>query len=219
MDYAILTGGYVAPLGRDGVTEMHKLFDWANTSSKGVLIFVDEADAFLRKRTNETISEDLRNALNAFLYRTGEASKNFMIVFATNQPEQLDWAVNDRTDEIVEFALPGRDEREEMIRQYFDMYVRGSDAAGSSSIFSSTRSIAVLDDVTDEYFAALSRRTEGFSGREISKLAIAWQAAAYGTTDCTIGMDLMNEILDYRVAQNQQKNLWRREESIDLSAA
>lgn len=74
MDYAILTGGDVAPMGRDGVTAIHKVFDWASTSRKGLLLFVDEADAFLRKRSSVTISEDLRAALNAFLYRTGEQS-------------------------------------------------------------------------------------------------------------------------------------------------
>ena len=54
------------------------------------------------------ISEDLRNALNAFLYRTGEASHKFMVVYASNQPEQFDWAINDRIDEMVEFKLPVR---------------------------------------------------------------------------------------------------------------
>lgn len=74
MDFAILTGGDVAPMGRDGVTAIHKVFDWAGTARKGLLLFVDEADAFLRKRSSEHISEDLRAALNAFLYRTGEQS-------------------------------------------------------------------------------------------------------------------------------------------------
>ena len=74
MDYAIMTGGDVAPMGRDGVTAIHKLFDWSQSSRKGLLLFVDEADAFLRKRSSETISEDLRATLNAFLYRTGEQS-------------------------------------------------------------------------------------------------------------------------------------------------
>ena len=69
MDYAIMTGGDVAPMARDGVTAMHKVFDWASTSRKGLLLFVDEADAFLRKRSSETISEDMRSTLNAFLYR------------------------------------------------------------------------------------------------------------------------------------------------------
>ena len=35
------------------------------------------------------MSEDLRNALNAFLYRTGSASDKFMVVYASNQPEQV----------------------------------------------------------------------------------------------------------------------------------
>lgn len=35
MDYAIMTGGDIAPMGRDGVTAMHKVFDWASTSGRG----------------------------------------------------------------------------------------------------------------------------------------------------------------------------------------
>lgn len=35
MDYAIMSGGDVTPLGGRGVTEMHKIFNWAQTSRKG----------------------------------------------------------------------------------------------------------------------------------------------------------------------------------------
>lgn len=35
MDYAILTGGDVAPMGKDAVAAIHKVFDWANTSRRG----------------------------------------------------------------------------------------------------------------------------------------------------------------------------------------
>ena len=87
-----MTGGDVAPLGRDAVTAIHKVFDWSQTSRRGLLLFIDEADAFLRKRATvrtegerqpadrrrsvlqEKIGEDMRAALNAFLYRTGEQS-------------------------------------------------------------------------------------------------------------------------------------------------
>ena len=44
----------------------------------------------------------MRNALNAFLYRTGEASDKFMVVFASNQPEQFAGALTARIDEMVE---------------------------------------------------------------------------------------------------------------------
>ena len=59
---------------------------------------MDEADAFLRKRTTEKISEDMRNSLNALLYRTGSASHNFMLVLASNTHDQLDRAIHDLLD-------------------------------------------------------------------------------------------------------------------------
>lgn len=35
MDYAILTGGDVAPMTKDAVAAIHKVFDWANTTRRG----------------------------------------------------------------------------------------------------------------------------------------------------------------------------------------
>jgi ATPase family AAA domain-containing protein 3A/B len=43
-----LQGGDVGPLGKDAVTELHKMFDWARTSRNGLVVFIDEAEAFLR---------------------------------------------------------------------------------------------------------------------------------------------------------------------------
>lgn len=51
------------------------------------------------------------------------ASLRFMLMLASNTPEQFDWAINDRIDEIVEFELPGLEERERLVRQYFDKFV------------------------------------------------------------------------------------------------
>jgi ATPase family AAA domain-containing protein 3A/B len=46
-----------------------------------------------------------------------------MLCIASNQPEQFDWAVNDRLDEMVEFSLPGLQERERMVLLYFQQYI------------------------------------------------------------------------------------------------
>eukprot|EP00604_Paraphysomonas_vestita_P004175 CAMPEP_0174821998 /NCGR_PEP_ID=MMETSP1107-20130205/12261_1 /TAXON_ID=36770 /ORGANISM="Paraphysomonas vestita, Strain GFlagA" /LENGTH=571 /DNA_ID=CAMNT_0016039805 /DNA_START=33 /DNA_END=1745 /DNA_ORIENTATION=- len=197
LHYAIMTGGDIAPLGKDAVTEIHKLFDWSNSTSKGVLLFVDEADAFLRKRSTEVISEDSRNALNAFLYRTGEASKKFMIVYASNQPDQFDWAINDRIDEMIEFELPTYHERLRMIKQYLDEYVTNS-----------TGTKITVIDVDDDTLKIVAEKTEGFSGREISKLAIAWQAAALGTVNATLTQELLYEVLDNSIETKEKKKLW-----------
>ena len=42
LDYAIMSGGDVAPLGKKAVTQLHRVFDWAQKSRRGVLLFVDE---------------------------------------------------------------------------------------------------------------------------------------------------------------------------------
>lgn len=47
LDYAMMTGGDVAPLGSEAVTKIHQIFDWAKKSKRGLLLFIDEADAFL----------------------------------------------------------------------------------------------------------------------------------------------------------------------------
>ena len=205
LHYAILTGGDVAPLGKEGVTEIHKLFDWAQTTRKGVLLFVDEADAFLRKRSTEHISEDVRNALNAFLYRTGEASQKFMVVYASNQPEQFDWAINDRIDDMIEFALPEYSERMRMLSQYMDQYLLHP-PQGSRPI--------TVEGVDEEVLGQVAKTIEGYSGREISKLAIAWQAAAYGTDNTTLTVELLNEVLLESLQSKTKKRNWLSEEEV-----
>uniref|UniRef100_A0A673GLI4 AAA+ ATPase domain-containing protein n=1 Tax=Sinocyclocheilus rhinocerous TaxID=307959 RepID=A0A673GLI4_9TELE len=207
MDYAIMTGGDVAPMGRDGVTAMHKVFDWAGTSGRGLLLFVDEADAFLRKRSSERISEDLRATLNAFLYRTGEQSKKFMLVLASNQPEQFDWAINDRIDEIVNFMLPGLEERERLVRLYFDRYVLEPATGGRQRL-----KLAQFDYGLK--CSEIAKRVEGMSGREISKLAVAWQAAAYSSEDGVLTEAMIDARVDDAVRQHRQKMDWLHGEGI-----
>ena len=54
--------------------------------------------------------QGLRAALNAALFRTGDQSRDFAVVLATNRPADLDPAVLDRMDEAlgVPAAWPGR---------------------------------------------------------------------------------------------------------------
>ncbi|XP_028343795.1 ATPase family AAA domain-containing protein 3 isoform X3 [Physeter macrocephalus] len=116
----------------------------------------------------EKISEDLRATLNAFLHRTGQHSSKFMLVLATNQPEQLDWAINDRIGEMVGFDLPRREERERLVRMYFDKYVLKPATEGKQRL-----KLAQFD--YGKKCSEIAQLTEGMSGREISQLAVAWQ--------------------------------------------
>ncbi|KAH9261829.1 hypothetical protein BASA81_000485 [Batrachochytrium salamandrivorans] len=209
MDYAIMAGGDIAPLGRDAVQQIHSLFDWAEKSPKGLVIFVDEADAFLRKRNDEHMSEDARNALNAFLYRTGTETKHFMLVFASNLPDQLDYAVLDRADEAIEFTLPGSAERVDLLKLYFDKYVK--QAPKSTGLLARAPAKIKLDGNVDwdSKLTLLAPKLEGFSGREISKLAIALQASAYGTASAELTEALFDEVVANKLKDHAEKKKWR----------
>ncbi|XP_055637484.1 ATPase family AAA domain-containing protein 3A homolog [Toxorhynchites rutilus septentrionalis] len=205
MDYAIMTGGDVGPMGRDAVTAIHKVFDWASTSRRGLLLFIDEADAFLHKRSSAQISEDMRSALNAFLYRTGEQNPRFMLVLASNTPEQFDYAINDRLDEMVEFTLPGLEERERLIRLYFDKFVLQPAAVGKKRF-----KVEQWD-----YSAVCSKMAvmcEGMSGREISKLGVSWQAACYASENGVLTEKMVLDRCEAASRQHKQKMAWLSEQ-------
>lgn len=200
LDFAVFTGGDIAPLGRDAVTELHKLFDWAKTSRKGLLLFVDEADAFLQSRETSRISEDQRNALNAFLFRTGTESNEFMMVYASNQPSQFDEAIMDRIDEMVEFELPAAHERRKMIAMYIEKFLLNPPDRWAKKV--------TTVDIGDEEIERVVADTEGFSGRAISKLAIAWQAAAYGTDGAILDQDTFFKTVEHHKQSMAQKEEW-----------
>ena len=122
LEYSVMVGSDIAPLKADAVTELNKIFDWAERQRNGMILFIDEADAFLRNRKHEEMSEDMRHCINSFLYRTGTPSEKVIVVLATNAPDQLDEAVHDRIDEIVGFNRPNIKERQTMLFHYMVKY-------------------------------------------------------------------------------------------------
>ena len=122
LEYSVMVGSDIAPLGPMAVSELNKLFDWAEEQPNGMILFIDEADAFLRNRQEDEMSEYLRHCVNTFLYRTGSPSEKVVVVLATNNPEDLDGAVHDRIDEVVGFKLPTQAERKLMLMHYLVKY-------------------------------------------------------------------------------------------------
>ncbi|CAN7025665.1 unnamed protein product [Brassica oleracea var. botrytis] len=210
LDYAMMTGGDVAPLGAQAVTKIHEIFDWAKKSNKGLLLFIDEADAFLCERNSTYMSEAQRSALNALLFRTGDQSRDIVLVLATNRPGDLDSAVTDRIDEVIEFPLPGEDERFKLIKLYLNKYLTGEDKKDTNTKWShffkkQSQKITVEGDLTEQVIRVAARKTEGFSGREIAKLVAGVQAAVYGRPDCVLDSQLFEEIVDYKIQEHHQR--------------
>lgn len=186
LDWAIMSGGDVGPLGAAASTEIHNILNWARRSPKGLLLFVDEAEAALCDRGRPDLSEEAISALNAFLFHTSDPSYKFMLVLATNRPGDLDAAVLDRVDESVEIPLPGEAGRLALLRLYF--------AAAFAPPRLDTRLRRVVARVAwwrapairvdldvEKALRDLATRTAGYSGRECSKLMLSVQGAVYAT--------------------------------------
>lgn len=106
--------------------------------------------------------------------------------------------MTDRVDEAVEFALPTPAEREGLLALYFD-----------KCILQTGKALPIrVDEGVSQDWAAMAARLEGFSGRQISKLATAWQAAAHASVDNCITQEMMDQIVDSQLAQKQSKVRW-----------
>merc|ERR1719188_141782 len=150
LDYAIMSGGDVGPLGHNAVQEVNKLFAWANSSRKGLILFIDEAEAFLRTGRGSdsgAMSEEARNVLSAFLHHTGTESDKFVVVLATNIREILDRAVLDRIDEGFEFPLPSLGERRRMLEMFMNEHVHRPTKRGKVIEVDPALDDSFLDDV------------------------------------------------------------------------
>jgi ATPase family AAA domain-containing protein 3A/B len=164
-------------------------------------------DEFFR-RNKTYMSEAQRSALNALLFRTGDQSKDIVLVLATNRPGDLDSAVSDRIDEVLEFPLPGEEERYKLLKLYLDKYIAqaGSRKPGLvQKLLKGNPPKIEIKGLTDDIIKEAAAKTEGFSGREIAKLMASVQAAVYGSKDCVLDQSLFREVIDYKVAEHQQR--------------
>lgn len=207
LDYAIVSGGDFAPLGKDGVTEIHKIFDWASTSRKGLLLFIDEAESFLRHRNqpgsstnSESISMDQRMMLSAFLEKTGTPNRKFMLVLASNEPQDFDAALMDRIDMNINFALPGFEERKRMIYDYFIKYVLEPATRGNKRFKVDQFSIEYT-----EFCSKVAEMTEGFSGRQLEKLVLAWQRAIFASENGVLTEQMAMKECLRAISEHQKK--------------
>ena len=221
LEYAVMVGSDIAPLGPLAVKELNKLFDWAEQQNNGIILFIDEADAFLRNRKSPEMSEYMRHTINSFLYRTGSPSDNVIVVMATNTPEQLDDAVHDRIDEIIGFGLPSVNERKTMLFHYLVKYCQPPQSTTDklNFIWKHPRSLYTgkklirMEGVTTEIVQEIAEASEGFSGRELTKMVIAWHDAAFTLPEPVLTPDLMRRVLKKFQLQHALKVSWSKEEA------
>jgi hypothetical protein len=63
--------------------------------------------------------------------------------------------------------------------------------------------------LNEDVLKRVVKDSDGFSGRAIAKMAIAWQAAVYGTDDTMLDKDTFFLTVENHVAGMKQKELWQ----------
>lgn len=193
LDYAIMSGGDLGPLGQEGPNELHKLFGWAQRSKRGLVLFVDEADSFLRtgRGASDAMSEDARNALSVFLHYTGTENARIAVILATNVPSVIDRAVIDRLDEAFEFPRPAYEQRVTMLHLFAKQYLYTPTKKG--------KGIEIDPSLDDSFIEEVAKKTEGMSGRQLAKLVLAFQSAVFGSGTTKLTRSLAETVLEWRL--------------------
>ena len=145
------------------------------------------------------MSEAQRSALNALLYRTGDQSRDIVLVLATNRASDLDSAVLDRVDEVLEFPLPGEEERLKLLHLYLEKYIAqaGSHSRGWRSWLRGQQEKIEIRGITEDVLREAAQKTEGFSGREIAKLMASVQVNVVHTSYTSLSCEPICFLLSF----------------------
>jgi ATPase family AAA domain-containing protein 3A/B len=226
MDYAILSGADFDQFkDGEGIVELHKLFDWAERSDRGLLIFIDEADACFRDRA--MLSKDGINIVNAFLSHTGTQSTKFMIVLATNYEDELDAAVRSRIHKKIPFDLPSAPERLRIIEKKLEKYVLNDKRVYEIEEQEVEASLTVAPDVNEAFLNVLAQKTEGFSGRDLDQAVAEVRLRAYRSGNDTVTKEIMETVFQDKLfaiekdrqATEYQRNKFKQNNAQALAAA
>ncbi len=161
MEFAITSG---ASFSKKGALEaMDDLFAWAN-KSKGLILFIDEAESLMPDRNNLNPDSDSYRIFTSFLNYTGTRSNRFMIVMATNRLNVIDEAMHRRIDDLVELSLPEISQRIAILQIYRDVILFDTNNNEHAFAYSAKN---ILTNAKIEQIAA---QLEGFSNGDLEGL-------------------------------------------------
>ncbi|CAD8148393.1 unnamed protein product [Paramecium pentaurelia] len=213
LHFAIISGGDIEKLGEQAVPEIDKLFSWCQSTPKGTLIFIDEAEAIFYKRSS---SKQTSAALSTFLAQTSAASKKYSLILATNLPNKLDEAILDRIDQIVKFDYLNEEQRVKLLKKGFEDTFQKSNMLSLllNPAKAFQKRFKVNFNLSDDEILQLAKQMEDFSPRQIDKFIISLYDAALGQciidkqNQYCVDIDFANNILQRSLYENQLRQQW-----------
>lgn len=129
--------------------------------------------------------------------------------------------MHDRIDEVIGFGTPTKNERQIMLFHYLVKYCTPPQSFNEKAAFLwkhpksiyTGKKLIRMKDVTQEVIERIAFETEGFSGREIMKMVVAWHDSAFATPDAVLTPELMDKVLNKFKLQHKLKKNWTKEEA------
>lgn len=134
-------------LGKTGFN-LKKVLDFSR--SRPCVLLLDEFDAIAKKRDDSSDLGELKRIVNVLLKELEQWPMSSVLIAATNHPELLDRAILRRFDLVLEIPMPGKDEREEILRSSLGRF---------------------HELVGPKVLSGIARATEGISGSDVHQLA------------------------------------------------
>lgn len=207
MDFAVMSGPSFAQFeAGEAITEIKNLFQWANASSHGLLLFVDEADSFLEDRA--TMNPHRVAVLNEWINQTGTESKRFMCIYETNRPEVIDPAVQSRITRSIEIPTPGYDELLQQLTLYVDIYLHADGRKSRSwNPFKTLPRLSAPDLEDPDVLQRIAKKLSeaGFVGRDVTNLVIAWSQTAYASDGFALTLSEIDRVVSEQISKKEQE--------------
>jgi len=143
-----------------------------------------------------------------------------MVVLATNAPQLLDEAIQDRMDEVLSFDSPLLEERVKIIKYHLNLYMNrlGDKWEKVKFVLKHPRFVFYnidnvdMSELTDDYLTEVSKRIEGFSGREIGKLVVSWHDEMYAKDSTKLDKEIVERVLERHIQQVKTMQEWNEKQ-------
>jgi ATPase family associated with various cellular activities (AAA) len=197
LEYAFMSGSSFSKFkDGEGIEALDELFAWAKRS-KGLMIFIDEAETFLSKRENMDPQSKAYQLLNNFLNYTGERSSQFMLVFATNHKDALDSAMYRRIDDLIEMPLPSKMQRLNTLILYKKKILLDVLQNGKQFVDS------VNKQLNDDIMKSIAERTKGLSYGDLEGIVNTIKTDTDILEPAIVSQKLINTVVDRAVKKHE----------------
>jgi len=218
IDYHIFPASSLSKYSEtEALLRLQELFEDAKQKGLKLIIFIDEAEnAFLDR--NKITDTKIAKIVTQLLAYTGTESTDVCVIAATNRPEDLDEAFLTRCDYQLYVGTPDQTQRARIIKKYMTDYLLSIPPATrvptlASRIWSiiskpkPKQRIAVAPEaVNDVSIQEIARLTDGFVGRDLSKMVFEMRRRALASPNKTLTKAMVDEVVARKLKERAQQD-------------